>query len=209
VNALIVASTLAAFPCLAGMAHADVILTQHTFVGAAKTPTKTVMSIKGGKVRADNDTTSSSIIDTDTGDMTTLMHEQKMAMTMNARSLQAMLPKDSRVKIPQPTLTATGKHEIVDGYDCEIHISEVAGTSVKMWIAKSYPGYDKLKEALKPLARMGGPDAPKMPEVPGMMIKSEFEQSGLKLVTKLAGIEEKKLSDDLFKVPADYKAPAQ
>ena len=205
-----VALTLVAMRLLTDMAHADIVLTQHMFAGEAKTPGKIIMSIKGSKFRTDNDTTSTSIIDANTGDMTTLLHEQKMVMVSNTKQLEALLPKDAKpIKIPETKVTATGKHEKVDGYDCEIYTSENSGMIVTMWIAKDYPGYDKLKEALKPMAKISAPGAPKLPEMPGMMIKSEFTQAGLKFTTKLVSIEEKPLSDDLFKAPADYKAPGQ
>lgn len=201
------AIALALLLSASGAARADLVLTQHLFVGAAKTPGKIVMYVKGGKVRTDNDTTSSAIIDTNTGDMTTLVHEQKMVMTMNTKQLDALKPADSKIAIPETKITATGQRETIDGHDCEIYTSENSGTVVRMWIARNYPGYDKLKEALKPMEKLAG--GAKAPELPGMMIQSESEQSGLKMVTKLVSIEEKPLSDDLFKAPADYKAPGQ
>lgn len=204
-----IATALALLHLATPAARADLVLTQHLFVGAAKTPGKIVMYVKGGKVRTDNDTTSSAIIDTDTGDMTTLVHEQKMVITMNTKELEALTPKDSKIAIPETKVTATGKHETIDGHDCEIFTSENSGTVVKMWIARSFPGYDKLKEALKPMAKMAWASAPKTPELPGIMIQSEHEQSGIKMVTKHVSIEEKPLPDDLFKAPADYKAPGQ
>ena len=184
-------------------------MTQHLFAGQAKTPNTITMSIKGSKFRTDNDTTSTSIIDTESGDMTTLMHEQKMVTTMNMKALQALPNKESPVKIPETKLTATGQQETIDGYECEIYTSENSGMVVKMWIAKKYPGFEKLKKALKPMEKMSGAGAPKTPEVPGMMLKSEYEQSGIKFVTKLVSITETKLSDDQFKAPSDYKALAQ
>lgn len=192
-------------------AEPGLVMTQHMFAGQAKTPNTITMSIKGAKFRTDNDTTTSSIIDTETGDMTTLMHDQKMAMTMNMKAIPAppATPGAAPAKIPETKVTATGKMETIDGYECEIYTSENSGMVVKMWIAKKYPNYEKLKQALKPMEKMSAAGAPKAPEVPGMMLKSEYEQSGIKFVTKLVGITEKKLSDDLFKAPADYKAPAQ
>jgi Domain of unknown function (DUF4412) len=192
-------------------ARADLVLTQHTFAGAQKTPGVTTMSIKGKKMRTDNDTSSSVIIDADTGDMTTLMHEEKMVMTTNTKQLQALMPKEAQqMKLPETKVTATGKHETIDGYDCEIYTSENSGTVVKMWIATTtYPGYDKLKEALKPMAQMAAPGTPKAPELPGMMIQSEVEQVGIKFTTKLVSLEEKSLTDDLFKAPTNYKPLGQ
>jgi hypothetical protein len=201
----------AALHLLATPAHADLVLTQHMFVGAAQTPGKIIMSIKGTKMRTDNDTTSSVIIDAATGDMTTLMHEQKMVMTMNTKALAALMPKDA-APLPEGAatkVTATGKHETIDGHDCEIYTSENMGMVVTMWMAKDFPGHDKLKEALKPMVALGAPGAPKAPEIPGMMIKSEYSQQGLKFVTKHVSLEEKELSEDLFVAPNDYKPAGQ
>jgi hypothetical protein len=78
-----------------------------------------------------------------------------------------------------------------------------------MWIAREYPGFEKLKKALKPMEKMSGLAAQTAPDVPGMMLKSEFEQSGMKFVTKLVSVTEKTLPDDHFKAPAAYKSPAQ
>ncbi len=189
------------------LVRADLVMVQATLAGAAKTPMHTTMYIKGNKMRTDNDTTSSAIIDTATGDMTILVHEQKMVIKKNTKELAALASPAPKVEIPVTKLTATGQMEKVDAYECEIYLSENAGTVVKMWICKNYPGYDKLKEALKPMTQMGAPDALKSPEVPGMMIKSEYEQQGLKFTTKLVSLKEQPVSDDLFIVPADYKAP--
>jgi hypothetical protein len=193
--------SLFAAHCMAMSASADLVLTQETLVGEAKSTTK--MMIKGNKVRTDASTSASMIMDTESGEMTTLVHEQKMVMTQNNKALQAAAGAKPEA-VESPKITATGKMEKIDGYNCEIYTSELKGMVITMWIAKDYPNFAKLQEALKPMLKMSNT---KPSEIPGMMIKSTFTQSGLNFTTKLVSIEEKELSEDLFKAPADYKAP--
>jgi hypothetical protein len=194
---------------LSGLIHyaqADLVLVQETTVGEIKT--RTTMSIKGDQLRTDSGTETSVIMNTATGDMTTLVHEQKMVMTMNTKNLPTALPPGAKpIEITPPKVTATGKKEKIDGYECEIYTIESMGTVVKMWMTKDYPNLDKLKKQLEALTKMGNPGAPKAQEIPGMMIKSENEQGGLKFTTHLVSLEEKAVNDSIFKAPADYKAP--
>ena len=206
------ASTLAIYlivaQALLSVVRADIVLTQHTLAGAAKTPVITTMSIKGDKIRSDNDTTTTVIMNTATGDMTTLMHEQKMVIKVNTKDL----PKPADVpgfdpKSLLPKITATGQFLFNDTDTTEIYTSEAYGMVMKMWMCTNYPGYDKLKAELKTLAKLSSPGAPSGPEVPGMMLQSEYEAGGVKFVTKLVSLDDKPLGDDLFVIPADYKAP--
>lgn len=194
---------------LPALVRADIVLVQDTLLQGASS--RTTMSIKGNKVRTDNGTDSTVIMNTDTGEMTTLMHEQKMAVTVNMKQLQAAsTPASPQGEAPEmPKITKTGQKETVDGYECDIYLSELKGMVVKMWMARDYPGLDKLKAELKTMEKMAASPAPKSDEVPGMMIKSEFEQSGLKFTTKLISLESKPLSDDLFVVPAGYQPVGQ
>ena len=69
-------------------AMADITLVNETLLNGVSS--KSTMWIKGDKVRTDNDTTTTTIIDTASGDMTTLMHEQKMIIKMNTKQLQEL-----------------------------------------------------------------------------------------------------------------------
>ncbi len=190
-------------------ALADITMVQHTFVGAAKTPMVTTMYVKDGKMRTDSDTTTTLIIDANTGDMTTLVHEQKMIIRQNTKELEKLAQLAPKTVEPGKTkVTATGQKETVDGHDCEIYLSENMGTVVKMWITKDYPDQDKLKEALKPLAKIS-PAAAQQPDVPGTAVQTEFEQQGLKFTTKLVSIKTGPVDAALFVLPEGYKAPGE
>jgi hypothetical protein len=192
-------------------ALADVTLVQHTFMGASKTPMVTTMCIKGGKVRSDNDTTSSVIMDTDTGDMTTLVHEQKMIIKMNTKELATLAGAASGAEkaVGGTKVTATGQKEKIDGYDCELYLSENMGMVVKMWLTEDYPGYEKLREELKVMAKMSAANAPEQAPMPGIAIKTEYEQQGFKFETRLVSLKDGPVEEAKFAIPAGYKAPGE
>lgn len=190
-------------------AFADITLVQHTFIGAAKTPSVTTMYAKDGKLRTDNDTTTTMIIDSNTGDMTTLVHEQKMVIKQNTKELEKLAQLAPKTTEPTPTtkVTATGQKEKIDGYDCELYTSENMGMVVKMWVTLDYPNHAKLREEMKVIAKLASAGAQKQPEVPGIAVKTEFEQQGLKFVTKLISMSTDTVDASKFVVPEGYKAP--
>lgn len=195
---------------IAGSASADITMVQHTFMGAAKTPMVTTMSIKGSKIRSDNDTTSSVVMDTESGDMITLVHEQKMIIKTNTKELAKLAPPPGADKAGGGTkVTATGQKEMVDGYNCELYLSENMGMVVKMWLTEEYPGYQKLKEELKVISKMAAANAPEQTPLPGIAIKTEYEQQGLKFETRLVSLKEGTVDESKFAIPAGYKAPGE
>jgi hypothetical protein len=187
-------------------ARADLVMITDTAAGEVKS--RTTLSISGDLVRTDNGTETSVILDTKAGRMTTLMHEQKMLMTMDLKQLQAAAAATPGATGANATkVTATGKFETVQGHRCEIYTSENAGTVVTMWIAKDYPDYDKLKSQLNTFEKLN-PTA-KQPELPGLALKTEFTTSGIKFVTSLVSLKEQKVDPAIFKVPGDYKPLGQ
>lgn len=193
----------------AAAARADLVMITDTAAGEVKS--RTTLSISGDLVRTDNGTETSVILDTKAGRMTTLMHEQKMLMTMDLKQLQAAAaatPGAAGAPGANATkLTATGKFETVQGHRCEIYTSENAGTVVTMWIAKDYPNYDKLKPQLNTFEKLN-PTA-QQPALPGLALKTEYTTSGIKFVTTLVSLKEQKVDPGVFKVPATYKALGQ
>lgn len=204
-----ITTILFAIHCIGSTAQADLVLVQHTFMGSAKTPMVTTMSIKGNKMRTDNDANSSVIMDATTGDMTTLIHESKMVIRTNAKQLAALTPKDSKISIPETKVESTGQKETVDGHECEIYLSTNSGMTVKMWIANDFPNHAKLKEALKPMSQLSASGGSMKQVMEGMMLKSEYEQNGIKFTTKHVSLKEQPIAADLFAIPTGYKAPGE
>lgn len=187
---------------------ADVVMVSETKVGEVKS--RSTMSISGSMVRSDNGTGTSVIMDTEAGVMTTLMHEQKMALKVDLAQLKAMAGATpaAAATVPLTTITATGKTLKIDGYTCELYLSENSGTKVSMWIAKDYPGYAKLKAGLATMEKLN-PSGVKQPEVPGLALRTEYTSNGLNFVTSVVSLKEQKVDTGLFRIPADYKAPGE
>ena len=208
-NPILTAFCSAAFlAAAASLATADVVMISETKIGEVKS--RTTMSISGSMTRSDNGTETSVIIDTKTGAMTTLMHEQKMAIKMDMAQLAAMAgaSKPAAGSEAVGKLTATGKTQKIDGYACELYLLENSGTQVSMWVTKDYPGYDKLKAELAALRNLN-PGGPKQPEVPGMTLRTEYTANGMTFVTSVVSLKEEKVDPKIFVVPANYVAPGQ
>lgn len=191
--------------CLSSsLARADIVMVQEMDRSGIKT--KVVMSVKGKMMRTDNGTESSVIINTETGDMTSMMHEHKMKVEMKGEAMKAIQAQAGLNPEP-PKLEATGEKEKIGEYECEIYTLKHGEVVSKMWVAKDYPNYDKLKVELAALKKLGGPAAEKTPDLPGMAIKTETTVAGVKHVTKLISLKEDAVPDSTFTPPADYKSP--
>ncbi len=204
-------SVFRAAACLAplvSIASADLVMISETKIGEVKS--RTTMSISGSMMRTDSGTENSVIIDTKTGNMTTLMHEQKMVVQVDMAQLKALAAPNATAPGPESLtkITPGGKTQKIDGYDCDLYYSENMGTKVAMWVTKNYPGYDKLKAELAAVQNIN-PTGVKQPEVPGMALRTEYTANGLTFVTSVVSLKEQKVDAGIFKVPADYKAPGQ
>ena len=98
---------------------------------------------------------------------------------------------------------------MVEGYNCELYLSENMGMVVKMWLTEDYPGYKKFKEELKVISKMAAANAPEQAPLPGIANKTEYEQQGLKFETRLVSLKEGAVDEAKFAIPAGYKAPGE
>lgn len=138
--------TLTLLLTASSVTRADITLVQDTLLNGIRS--RTTMWIKGDKMRTHKNTTSSVIIDVATGDMTTLVHEQKMFFVNNTKQLEALAARASGAQdaeLTQTQLTATGQIEKVDGYDREIILSENQGMLARIWVAKDYANVNLLR----------------------------------------------------------------
>ena len=58
------------------------------------------------------------------------------------------------------------------------------------------------------MEKLGTPGQ-KQPPMPGLALKTEYEQQGLKFTTMLVSLKEQPVDETIFKVPAGYKAPGE
>jgi hypothetical protein len=199
--------------CLAASAasHADVFVEQK--IESAALNGNMVMKVKGDQARMDMPSPAGEvtvIMNVATGEMTTLMHTQKMSMKMNLNAIKQQTEaaqKQSGVdpsKLEKPT--ATGVMEKVGEWTAEIYEFKLGGVTGKLWVAKDFPNAQSIKDQMKKLnaANAGGFDPNKM-EVPGMIVKTQMTTPVGAMTTTLLKAEETPVAETEFALPTGYQ----
>lgn len=197
--------------CLfATSAWADWVLVQKA-TAEGKTE-EILIRIKDEQTRLDAGKEMSVIAGGADGQMTMLMHQQKMMMRLNADTLKGVMAlagaafgADKAAAKP----VATGTKEKIGAYDCEIFTwSGKMGTG-KFWVARDFPGFQALNAAqdklMKALGNPASAFAPQAGDFPGMVIKSEMQVMGKSSVSELVSAKEESVDAAIFTLPTDYK----
>jgi hypothetical protein len=205
--AIVVASLACAFA-----AKADYVIKQ-TIENAGKTR-EVEIKVKDTKLRIDTATQNSALFDSKSGDETILLHQQKAFVKISADQLKSRTEAMKRaLKLNDESsanvdLKPTGKKETIQGYEAEEYAATVGGVPTTVFIAKSYPNYQRFLEALSTAHKASAlPSSLSIPaeKYPGMPLRTQIEVKGQKVTTTLDSAEETSLPDDDFAVPADYK----
>jgi hypothetical protein len=210
-NAILAFATIA---CLVLTAKADYIIKEEIEHSGKVQPIS--IKIKGTKIRIDVAGTNSVITDSATGDMTVLMHGQKILMKVNAEMVKAQMKALKELSGQKSDVSAeadlkpTGNHEQIDGYDTEEYTTDVNGVPASLFIAKSFPDYQQIVAAIYQLH-----NSPVFAEVhelvipaeklPGLPLRTVHTINGQKLVVNITSTQKTDLPDTDFSVPADYK----
>jgi len=209
-KALLLALAIVAAPALA---LADLTFVQNIESHGQNTPL--TLKSKETKIRIDMGDQASTVMDINSGEMTTLMHANKAFMKVDPAVLQMMQAQmkqqmgDAAQKMNE--MKPTGEKEKVGSIETEIYSFAGSNMKGKFWIAKDYPNGDKLLALLKkihdsPAGKMAGSMGGQPDSYPGVPVKSEMEVSGQKVVVTLVSVNDENLDNALFTVPGDYKA---
>jgi hypothetical protein len=176
-------------------------------------PQEVTIKLKEGKVRCDMGAAMSTI--SIGGDITMLMHPQKIAMKMPS-SLGKSRHESSPTK--STPLQATGRKEKINGFDTEeyVHENPAVKATMHLWIAKDVPDKAEIMRmltamqspAMKQMAQAFGAVSPE--DYPGLPIRTEVESNLMgkpsKTTVTLTSIKKEPVDDSVFVVPADYKS---
>ena len=191
------------------LARADLVMVQKV-EGGGQAGDQTIR-IKGDKARTDLTPTMSMITDGATGEMITLMHSGKTYLKVSADQMKAMMEQLQKFRTsPEPTkLVPTGKKEKIGEYDCDIFTANLGTMTVIYWIAKTYPNYPQLLAALDKfragtISAMGNGLMPDLKDFPGMIMKTETDLGGKKIVTTLVSAKEENVDPTIFTIPTGY-----
>ena len=202
--------SLAVFLLSSTALRADLVVVQD--VDAMGQQLTMTMKSKGTMLRMDLNPQMSVLVDSASGEMKTLMHDQKMFMSMNMETIKSMMPAAAQKPVTtKPVLKALGNHQKINGYDTEEYLFTQGDVVSHLWIAKDYPNYQAFIQAMDamrkgPIGQMSPQLQMDMSELPGLPLKSTVEMKGkLTGTSTIKSVEEKELDAADFAPPADYK----
>jgi len=199
---------------LAQPAGADVTLIQEVDglgVGAGEMTIK----IKGEKVRIDPSPKVTTIFDGGTGELTTLMRDEKSVIRMSADKLKAaaaMLKQFNSENQAKPKLVATGQKETINGMETEQYIYDGPDFKATYWIALNYPNGTEILRQLQAVKSEAWNTAnarlPDYHDFPGLPIRTRVttKHAGAREFTStITAVKLDPISDSEFAVPPDFK----
>ncbi len=190
--------------------HADVVIEQK--MESAAVNGIMVMKIKGDQARIDVPSPvgqTTILMNFKTGEMTTLMHAQKLAVKMDLKAMKQQAEAQQKAagsdtsKIEKPK--ATGAREKIGEWTADVYEVNVSGMTGKVWAARDYPNVQLFKDEMKKIsdASASGFDAAKM-DVPGMVVKSEMSTAVGPMTTTLIKAKLEPVAASEFAIPPGY-----
>jgi hypothetical protein len=196
---------------LLATARADLTVTQKT--EGAPGMSEIVIKIKGNKTRVEMSPQVAMVIDSTTGDVSTIMTDKKQVMRLSgdkAKGMAEMMNQLNKAAAAKPKLLPTGKKEIIGGYEAEEYKLEGGMLPATYWLTTKYPDYAAILKQLqqtKPSSwdpsKMGMPGYDELPGLP-MRVVVQIQGQGA-IITTITSIKRDPLSDDQFIVPKDFK----
>ena len=168
---------------------------------------------KGDKMRIDTSPQVSTIVDGKTGDIVTLMKDQKCAVRISAEKMKAatdMIKKfsdksDSEPAKPKPT----GRKETIKGYEAEEYVVDRGHFKASYWLAPKYPDgaaiLRQLQAVKSEMWNSANPNELNFRDFPALPIRTVVDVGGGKMTTELVSVKQDPLPDTTFAIPADYR----
>lgn len=193
-------------------AKADLTIVQNVEGGGPLT--SMTMKIKGDRARIEAGPQITTIIDSKSGDLLTLMNDQQKFIRMSAAQAKAaaemaMAPDAKGPPSGRPQLKPTGKKETINGYETEEYICEAPAFKGSYWISRNYPDAAAIlaqMAATTPAAwNVAGKGMPDYRDFPGIPLRTRINFSGKEIVTNLVSIKQTALPESEFVVPPGFE----
>ena len=192
-------------------AHADLTITQKA--EGTSGMNEVVIKIKGDKTRVEMNPQVAMIIDSNTGDMNTVINDKKQVMRLSrhrTKAMAEMMNQFNKTGAAKPKLVPTGKRETISGYEAEEYKVEGGMVPASYWLTTKYPDYAAILKQLqntKPSSwdpsKMGMPD---YSELPGLPMRITVQMAGQReITTTIVSIKQDAIPDDQFIVPKHFK----
>ena len=171
--------------------------------------TDMTISVSGEDVRIDIGKDISTIVNSSSGEIVSLMHAQKMAMQLPKGTLDVVKEKAAENRSStKPDIKPTGKSEEINGFHCEEYTGTYEGMNVTYWTTQDIRNTEEILAQLEKLSGEADPfkGALDGKSIPGIPIRTVVESPQIgKSTMTVQSIEEKNIPASEFDVPADYK----
>jgi len=174
---------------------------------------KITFKIKGDKARVEVSPQVTTIVDAKTGDLTTLLNDQKSVMRISgerAKAMAEMAKTFVKQETPDQSLPKpTGRKETIAGYETEEYVTESANYKASYWVAKTYPNFQSILQQMSLLQRGAFAEITKgMPDyhaLPGLPLRTKIKTPGQEEITStIESVSLAPLPASDFNVPAGY-----
>ncbi len=202
---------LVGFLALCATARADLTVVQK--MEGTEGLNKITFKIKGDKARVEVSPQITTIVDAKTGDLTTLLNDQKTVMRISGERAKAMAEMAKTFvkqetpdqSVPKPT----GRKETIAGYETEEYVTESANYKASYWVAKTYPNFQSILQQMALLQRGAFAEITKgMPDyhaLPGLPLRTKIKTPGQAEITStIESVSLAALPASDFNVPAGY-----
>jgi hypothetical protein len=194
------------------VARADLTMVQS--IDGAGPVTSMTIKMKGDKARIDASQQVSTIVDSKSGEIVNILHEQKQVMRMSAAQAKAAAAMalssagGQNATAQKPQLKATGKKETINGHETEEYTCETPMFTASYAIARTYPNADAIMKQLQAMtpdawgaATQGMPD---YRDFPGLPIRSRISMGGQQITSTLTSVKMDPLPESDFAVPQGF-----
>ncbi len=209
IRSLVIATFLAAGVC---SLRADLTILQEISMPDAQMPSmSTTTKIKDQMIRIDTGGKASMILDGNTGDMTSLMPEQKVAIPMNA-AFQKMAAKMAKANQQPgdsaPDFKPTGRKQTLLGFECEEFTATMSKQSMTIWVTQAIPESEQMAKQFEKFgAQFKQFQSPAQAgKIKGLPLLTEItDDAGKKTTIRVQAISRDAIAAKDFEIPRDYK----
>ncbi len=199
--------------CLVLTARADLTLVQQVEGIGEKTNNVTIR-VKGELARIDASPHISSIVNGETGEVLTLMKDQKRVVRISPERMKAaaeMITRfsDKKHSSAETKPRPTGGKETINGYLTEEYAVDTPSYKALYWLAPTFPNgaailrqLQSIRSAIWNSTNSNTPDYRDFPAVP---VRTTVQTDTMKVTTTLISASLEPLADDVFAVPADFE----
>lgn len=198
---------------LLGTAAAQADLTIVQKVEGQKGANEITMKVKGSRARVDINPQITTILDAQSGELITILHDQKKVMRISgdrAKAMAEMAGAMSKDVMPsQQPPKATGKKQKIDGYETAEYSTVTPKAQTSYWVATDYPQYQEIIRQMNVLQNGAfaalRKSLPDFKDLPGLPLRTEVKMDGQNQMTStIKSVDLAPVPESVFAIPGGY-----